>query len=231
LTRRLMKKFLLPVVLAILAASLSNRCAAATVSGPYEDLRVVLDPNPLGFTIHFEVPTLYIKTSVTPGGTLVNTVMKDTTTITISVFEDRAIPLGGLAWEEADAASGLLRITTMYGLDMDPTSSTLQLTGFTPDEALGIRFSDEQFFGQSGTAYPGTSLGTLALGELPVMFPDFELSPLVGDPSSLVYVFQTTMPLADVPVPEPYSWTLACGGAVVLACRALRRRARARPPS
>jgi hypothetical protein len=85
-------------------------------------------------------------------------------------------------------------ITTIYGEDLNPTGDGLKITGFTADNPEAVT-SNESFIGKSGKVYKAGPAALVALSDLAGFLGDgFDLSPFVGDPSSAVYVFQTTIP-------------------------------------
>ncbi|MEM8944980.1 MAG: hypothetical protein AAGD11_07320 [Planctomycetota bacterium] len=98
--------------------------------------------------------------------------------------------------------------TTFYGIDANPQSADedMTLTGFDAvDPPLAI--SEETFIGNSQD-YLATSLGPYAIQDLSAepLFDGFDFSAFVGDPSSIVYAFQATVPISDFDVqlvPEP----------------------------
>jgi hypothetical protein len=149
--------------------------------------------------------------------------IKDQGTISIHIpgtDDNFSVPTGGVAWDTTtDPPSGITTITTMYGVDLNPAGTDLHTTGFDADQAAALEFQSETFIGNSGTLYSGVSLGTPTLAELPALFPGLDLSLFGGNPSSVVYAFQTTVPSADIGAPEPSTAVLAvvaCGLMCVL---------------
>ena len=123
-----------------------------------------------------------------------------------------ATDVGGVAYlgsSTPDSSIGDLIITTIYGLNLDPTGTVLEVTGFDSIVQSLITITDTTFFGNSGTTYAATFNEVHMLAELPALLPGFDLSPFQGNPSSIVYIFQTTVPAYEtLQVPEPP--TLAC---------------------
>ena len=98
-------------------------------------------------------------------------------------------------------------LTDVYAADLGgplggPDGNVPSLTGFDPSNPQIVPDSGEQFTGQSGTVYPAT-LVPVTLGDLSSYLPGYDLSQFSGDPNSIVYVAQATVPVSDVLVPEP----------------------------
>jgi hypothetical protein len=109
-----------------------------------------------------------------------------------------------------------LRITTIYGRDLNPTGQAFEVTGFNPTAPELTVVPPETFFGNSGTAYTSDFSTVSTLVELPALLPGFDLSPFLGDPGSIVYVFETTVPAADaLLVSEPSTLGLDAVGLVL----------------
>lgn len=203
-----MRKFSAGLV--FLCCLLSSQVASADVviSGPFQDLKIDLPQSneKIVWTRDTEYPTLF-----PPGW------KKDKITITISGFGalsgDQLVHIKGLAYESYDNPdfTGNVTITTLYGIDLVPTGTGLEMTGFAAGSPGTVSFSDERFIGSSGTEYLGTSLGTPTLADLPALMPGYDLSPFQGDTNSVVYAFRTIAPVADVlqQVPEPSSLAFA----------------------
>lgn len=67
------------------------------------------------------------------------------------------------------------------------------------------------------------------LGDLPALLPGYDLSRFTGDPDSLVYLAQATVPLAAIGMSEPGTWALLALGALALLVHENRRRKLRRP--
>jgi hypothetical protein len=93
-------------------------------------------------------------------------------------------------------------VTTIYGEDLNPQGTDLAVTGYTsanPEVAI----LTEAMLGKSGKKYESNPGQVVRIGDLAkVLGPNFDLSPFqYGDPDSVVYVFQTTMPVKDAGAP------------------------------
>jgi len=90
----------------------------------------------------------------------------------------------------------------IYAYDLDPLNPGTNLTGFNALDPELVPLSSETFIGVSGTEY-SAPVQEAYLGDLPTMFPDFNLSAFAnGDPGSIVYVAgPAEIPFADVPEP------------------------------
>ncbi len=107
-------------------------------------------------------------------------------------------------------------VTTIYGKPVAPAVSGLETTGFDPVSPEITPLSGETIFGDSGTAYLSHfATGPTALSSLPTLFPDLDLSAFQGDSSSIVYAFQTSMPVSEIPEPATLS-LLALGGLALI---------------
>jgi hypothetical protein len=100
----------------------------------------------------------------------------------------------------------------IYAQDLDPEDPGTSLTGFNATTPELIPLSSETFIGVSGMQYP-SPVQAVYLGDLPLIFPDFDLSAFAGgDPGSIVYLAGPgNVPLADAIVPEPGTVILLCG--------------------
>jgi hypothetical protein len=93
-------------------------------------------------------------------------------------------------------------LTDIYATDLGgalggPDGDVPLLTGFDPVDPQIVPISIEEFIGNSGTIYP-SDLETVTLGDLGALLPGYDLSQFVGDPNSIVYVAQATVPLSDI---------------------------------
>jgi|GEM_PF-6369564 len=198
------------VTLALLSGLMTAQAShAATIIGPLQDLKETVE----GSNIYIELETL-MPLLWPPWA------KKDKITIQIGTRDPhgRALNVKGIAYDAYDNPdfTGNVLMTTIYGIDLDPTGSGLETTGLDTEFASVVSFSDEQFIGVSGTIYHGVPLGTPTLADLPMLLPGYDLSPFQGDPTSIVYVFQTLAPAADF-VPESSSVVLLGLGALCLA--------------
>lgn len=113
-----------------------------------------------------------------------------------------------ITYDNTSSASSMT-VTTIYGVDTAPSSSTtLILTGYNLS-AVYPSLSDEHIIGPSGTTYsagPGELVKISDLGAR--LGTTFDLAPFTGDPTASVYVFQTTVPFSEALIPEPGSSTL-----------------------
>jgi hypothetical protein len=100
---------------------------------------------------------------------------------------------------EVGADDGWVRLTTVYGIDMNPSCPVLMLTGFDAAAPQMIPVSGETFFTRSGTQYSSSSVQVVPLSQLATVLPGHNLSPFAGgDPSSVLYVFRTFAPLNEL---------------------------------
>jgi hypothetical protein len=200
--------------LAALLGSFFVQGATAATEGPLGDFKATVS-NPSSTAITIDLATLILLP------------VPDIDHIIIVLGGNAAsTDLRGAGWVTTDEPdSGFYHITTLYGIDLDPLGTTLQMTGFDPLQAETFVFHDESFIGQSSTVYPGISLGTPTLAALPALFPGFDLSIFGGDQNSRVYAFQTTVPIADF-VPEPRTLVLGAFGILGLGFVARRKKVR-----
>jgi hypothetical protein len=185
---------------------------SAAVLGASEDFRGVLwDPMGSDFTHTFPTKNFWGR--------------QDEIKITLSLqlIEFQYNVFRGVAWVVTELPGANVQVYTLYGVDLNPMGDDLHITGVSAQQASGMLFHDEVQFGASGTSYPGISLGTPTLAQLPAVLP-FATPFIEGDPNSLVYVFRTNVPSTDYPVPEMPTIGMfsVCGGALI----ALRRRSR-----
>jgi hypothetical protein len=77
-------------------------------------------------------------------------------------------------------------------------------TGFNPLNPQVIPTSLETFTGNSGTIFTSDVNVTSTLGNLGSVLPGFDLTGFSGDPNSIVFISQTTIPVGDaIAVPGP----------------------------
>jgi hypothetical protein len=139
-----------------------------------------------------------------------------------------AFNLRGLAYVPT-GTTGEDVVTTIYGQAYTPIGTGLETTGFTAASPEMTPTSGETIFGNSGTGYESSwASGPTALSELSSLpqLQGFDLSDFQGDPTSVVYAFQTDVPASDLaaPVPEPLTMTLAGMGIAGLVGYIRRRR-------
>ncbi|MCA2504349.1 MAG: hypothetical protein IM550_21415 [Microcystis sp. M54BS1] len=100
--------------------------------------------------------------------------------------------------------------TTIYGRDASTAADpSLAIAGFEVGNVL-IDFVSEKVIGKSGTVYPATTRQVLSLDQLRLL-PGLDLSPFQGSGSSLVYLFETIVPFAEVTAVPESSSPLALG--------------------
>ncbi len=118
-----------------------------------------------------------------------------------------------------------IQLVDVWAKDLNPPGkSPLNHTGFNPFDPELVPIGPENFIGRSGTLYPAPMVAT-TVASLPLVLPGFDLSPFQGDPTSIVYVAQATVPSLDfAAVPEPS--TLALLGMAALVFLTLRGRQR-----
>lgn len=100
--------------------------------------------------------------------------------------------------------------TTIYGRDASTAADpSLAIAGFEVGNVL-IDFVSEKVIGKSGTVYPATTRQVLSLDQLRLL-PGLDLSPFQGSGSSIVYLFETIVPFAEVTAVPESSSPLALG--------------------
>lgn len=115
-----------------------------------------------------------------------------------------------LWWRPDDPTS--LTLVDIWAKDLNPPwLSPLRQTGFDPINPEMVPAGPENFIGRSGTLYPAPLVAT-TLADLPSLLPGYDLSPFEGDPMSIVYVAQASVPASDfnapATIPEPGTLTL-----------------------
>lgn len=145
-------------------------------------------------------------------------------------FPERIAGIAFHTTDDTDPTSDL-RITTIYGINLNANNGTIELNGVsaTSPEFLA---HDERFIGATGSVYFANDVKILDLEEVRTYLGvGFDLSLLQGDPHRNFYVFDTTIPgadlstfLAPVTVPGPASWLLMASAIGVFGARVLRRR-------
>jgi hypothetical protein len=206
-----MKKICLLGVL-ICSAVIALPCNAAPATmGPYKDFKGTVTT-----TASVTVNTSLSATINIPfDGTLTGSIT-DFASVSVSVTTPVYVPTYVTVQTSAatpfDKNTDSVLLTDIYAMDLNPGNETpLVLTGFNPFAPEVQMLTPETFVGVSGTNYPA-SLLTSTLGNLPALLPGFDLSAFVGDPNSIVYVNQATMPATDVP--EPAGCMLFAVGAI-----------------
>jgi hypothetical protein len=111
-------------------------------------------------------------------------------------------------------------LTDIYAADLGgplggPDGDVPLLTGFDSAFPQIVPLSEEQFIGKSGDIYPAI-LEIVRLADLAARLPGYDLSRFTGDPNSIVYLAQATVPISDVTdfttVPEPATFGLLVVG-------------------
>jgi hypothetical protein len=109
------------------------------------------------------------------------------------------------------------QVTTIYGIDMNPASPAMNVTGFNPVSPEAVSPGPEHMVSPwYGTEYTSSVDAVVLLSEIGSWLPPgSDLSPFAnGNPNSLLYVSQTFVPSAEFPfgVPEPSTCVLLlCG--------------------
>ena len=118
-----------------------------------------------------------------------------------------------------------VRIVDVWAKDLNPSGDAIVLSGFDGPVPGMVPEYGEQFFGNSGTGYVGSST-TTTVGGLGSELPGFDMSAFAGaDPEGIVYISSAIIPASDVPtVPEPSSLVLAVIGGLAFASRAFQSR-------
>jgi hypothetical protein len=106
-----------------------------------------------------------------------------------------------------------VQIIEVQGVSLNDAGSVV--TGFDPTTPQIVPLEPVIFIGNSGTLFTSESI-TATLGDLPNLLPGFDLSPFVGDPNSIVYISEATLPLTEGLVPEPNSLLLAGFGVLIV---------------
>ena len=123
-------------------------------------------------------------------------------------------------------------LTDVYAADLGgelggPDGDIPLLTGFDPTNPQIVPQSGEQFVGKSGAVY-SADFETVRLADLATRLPGYDLSRFTGDPDSIFYLAQATVPFDDVTtaaVPEPSTfWLLLIGGVAFMLLRPCQTR-------
>ena len=97
-------------------------------------------------------------------------------------------------------------LTDVWAVDLQPGLDPCEvplLTGFNPASPEMVPLSFEEFIGLSGTVYSAVA-EAFPLGMLPLLLPEYDLEKFMmqGNPSSMVYVAQRSVPAVDF-IDEP----------------------------
>ncbi len=205
--------FSLPNVLRRLAICLlliafASTCSRAIPIGPFLDFKGTIPSNPVTVVI----PSFLGLMISIPFDGGIGIGIDDTQSFTVGSFP---VPVFGATYVDLFSSADVpfnpqtdpLRITDIFALDLDPqgNANTVMLTGFNANAPQIVPASPETFIGVSGTIYTADVNVTSTIGNLPALLPGFDLSAFGGDPNSIVYVAQTTVPAHDAMVPEPAS--------------------------
>lgn len=158
-----------------------------------------------------------------------------TDSVTIGSEKDRAVKGVSFFSYDTSQEAGQVRITTLYGIDLNPAGNQLLIGGIEPSGPQ-MTFANERITG--GGAIPQVNSAHFServrLSELSqVLGAGFDVSAIRGAPESTVQVFQTDVFVTSIAsaVPEPSTYALfACGlVAVGLSKRRSLARAATRP--
>lgn len=114
------------------------------------------------------------------------------------------------------------RLTEIAAVTVDLANGLV--TGFDPLAPQVQPPSPVAFTGRSGTVYTADVNIVSTLANLNTLLPGFDLSSFIGDPNSIVYVSQATVPAVDGVIPEPASVILFSSGLLWLLCYSFRDR-------
>jgi hypothetical protein len=217
------KLSLFGTLLCVAIVSLPSSAAPVTM-GPYKDFK-----GNVTTTVTATITTSLSATINVPFDGSITAAVRDFASVSVSVTTPVYVPTYVTVQTSAatpfDKNTDSVLLTDIYAQDLNPGNELpLVLTGFNPISPEVQMLTPETFIGISGAEYP-SSLVVSTVGNLPALLPGFDLSAFTGDPSSIVYVNQATMPATDVP--EPASCTLLGFGAIALAwvgCRSKRSR-------
>jgi hypothetical protein len=188
----------------VVMASLGSQAAEAAaraVRGPMDDLQVTL---PLEQVNGPCTPAAYV-TYFHPWPPYTNTWPNVSDYVIINCDGDSgwsnysARGVGYVVSPKGNFSKGDAVLVTIYGHDLDDGSGELKIGGFDAARPQ-MSFSGETYTGISKTSYPATSADLVRIADLPAFLgSDFDLSPFAaGDPDSVVYVFQATMPAKNL---------------------------------
>lgn len=196
---------------------------SAGIFGPYEDLRDAEIPTPVGDGWVAQYETTYYSFEKEKWVKDILTITVENWSIEIEIKDARMAGGGFETFDDPDDPEAL--ITTIYGIDVEP-DGPLAITGFD-SRLVASPASFETIIGASGTHYVSHSTMTVPLGDLATTFPGYDLSIFQGDPSLVVFAFQTTVPVSDLySVPEVSTGAMLSLAAIGAAGYALYRRRR-----
>ncbi len=151
-----------------------------------------------------------------------------------NINSTQAVALKGLSFFSYDISdtSGRVRITTLYGIDRDPSGTSLSLGGI---EANGppLEITNEKIKGGFGDPqeYLPSFTSRVPLSQLStVLGSGFDVSLIQGAPNATVQVFQTDVPVSAISaVPEPGTYALFAIGLAAIGMRKSLRSAAGKP--
>ena len=183
------------------ASTLCNAATPAKTSGPYNDLQVILPQ----IVDTYDHNTTYYQGKLWWDNNVIQwyKIWPQGKSRAVPDVGSSALRGVGYVTSNNDKAGRQTSVlTTIYGEDLNPTGSDFKITGFTADDPETAA-SDESFVGKSGKIYKAGPAALVALSDLAGYLGDgFDLSPFVGDPSSAVWVFQTTIPTKQLGNPS-----------------------------
>lgn len=188
----------------VVMASLGTQAAEAAaraVRGPMDDIHVTLPQEQVNGPC---TPAAYV-TYFHPWPPYTNTWPNVSDYVVINCDNDSgwsnysARGVGYVVSPKGNFSKGDAVLVTVYGHDVDDGSGELKIGGFDAVRPQ-MSFSGEAYTAISKTAYPATSADVVRIADLPAFLgSDFDLSPFAaGDPDSVVYVFQATMPAKNL---------------------------------
>jgi hypothetical protein len=130
-----------------------------------------------------------------------------------------------ISYDDESTPTDNMVMTTVYGHDLEPGIPGALAIGGYDTSGLYPLLSNEHVTGPSGTVYSASAGQLVPILELPtILGAGADLSPFQGDRSLSVWVFQTTMPFGEMAVPEPSTYVMLVGAAVMAGVVARRRR-------
>jgi hypothetical protein len=200
-------RILIPTLLAINLCPGSSE-AGTIIIGPGPDFRTSFDI-PGGGILQFDVESNG-KFEGSFGGLdyfiCYNDEIEISATGTFTVYFDSYVELGIVGDPQFEPDVVLTDVIAMVA--GDPANEVPLQTGFDPANPQVVPLTGETFIGTS-EVFPAT-VTAYTLAELPSVLPGFDLSKFVGDPNSIVYLAQATVPLAQCTtcVPELSTWAM-----------------------
>ena len=219
-----MRVFLLVIVCFTLTLTYSQP-SEATTFGPFPDFK--------GFqniAVPITIDTfLGVNLSIPFDGSIQIGVKDSRTfnvTVPVPIFAATYVNVTTTMADPFDPQTDDLLLTDVWAFDLNPTGdpNDILLTGFDPLDPEILPLSDEVFIGRSGTIYPTSLNVTSTIANLGALLPGYDLTAFTGNPDSIVYVSQGSMPASDAVVPEPSSFTLVVTGFVSMLGYGWRRR-------